>query len=69
MLVMRANMMTIECVVRGYLSGSGWKEYKSNGSVCGIQLPAGLRESDKLPRAHLHAGDQGHQRSRREHLV
>jgi phosphoribosylaminoimidazole-succinocarboxamide synthase len=36
-------------VVRGYLSGSGWKEYKSTGSVCGIQLPAGLRESDKLP--------------------
>jgi phosphoribosylaminoimidazole-succinocarboxamide synthase len=49
MLVMRADMITIECVVRGYLSGSGWKEYKSNGKVCGIELPAGLRESDKLP--------------------
>lgn len=49
MLVVRANMVTVECVVRGYLSGSGWKEYKSNGSVCGIPLPAGLRESDKLP--------------------
>ena len=49
MLVVRANMVSIECVVRGYLSGSGWKEYKSNGSVCGIKLPAGLRESDKLP--------------------
>ena len=36
-------------MVRGYLSGSGWKEYKANGSVCGIKLPAGLRESDKLP--------------------
>ena len=49
MLVMRADMISIECVVRGYLSGSGWKEYKANGSVCGIQLPPGLRESDKLP--------------------
>ncbi len=49
MLVLRAEMIAIECVVRGYLSGSGWKEYKANGAVCGIQLPAGLRESDKLP--------------------
>ncbi len=49
MMVVRADMITIECVVRGYLSGSGWKEYKSNGEVCGIPLPKGLRESDKLP--------------------
>jgi phosphoribosylaminoimidazole-succinocarboxamide synthase len=49
MLVVSANMVTIECVVRGYISGSGWKEYKNSGSVCGIHLPAGLRESDKLP--------------------
>ena len=49
MLVVSADMVTIECVVRGYISGSGWKEYKSTGSVCGIVLPAGLRESDKLP--------------------
>ena len=49
MLVVRADMIAIECVVRGYLSGSGWKEYKANGSVCGIPLPAGLRESDKMP--------------------
>ena len=49
MLVVRANMIPIECVVRGYLSGSGWKEYKSTGAVCGIPLPAGLSESDKLP--------------------
>ena len=49
MLVVRADMIGIECVVRGYLSGSGWKEYKASGSVCGIKLPAGLRESDKLP--------------------
>ena len=49
MLVVRADMIAVECVVRGYLSGSGWKEYKSSGEVCGIPLPAGLRESDKLP--------------------
>ena len=49
MLVVRADMIAIECVVRGYLSGSGWKEYKARGGVCGIPLPQGLRESDKLP--------------------
>ena len=49
MLVVSADMVTIECVVRGYISGSGWKEYKNGGSVCGIKLPSGLRESDKLP--------------------
>jgi phosphoribosylaminoimidazole-succinocarboxamide synthase len=49
MLVKRAEMFPVECVARGYLSGSGWKEYQAKGTVCGIQLPAGLRESDKLP--------------------
>ena len=49
MLVKRAQMFPVECVVRGYLSGSGWKDYKSTGSVCGIHLPSGLRESDRLP--------------------
>src|SRR5262249_1951776 len=49
MLVMRAEMFPMECVVRGYISGSAWKEYKATGSVCGIRLPAGLRESDQLP--------------------
>ncbi|MBS1858386.1 MAG: phosphoribosylaminoimidazolesuccinocarboxamide synthase [Acidobacteria bacterium] len=49
MLVKRANMIEIECVARGYISGSGWKEYKQQGTVCGIKLPAGLKESDKLP--------------------
>ena len=49
MLVKRAQMIEIECVARGYLSGSGWKEYKQQGTVCGIPLPAGLKESDKLP--------------------
>ena len=49
MLVKRANMVEIECVARGYISGSGWKEYQQQGTVCGIPLPKGLRESDKLP--------------------
>ncbi|HKE22484.1 MAG TPA: phosphoribosylaminoimidazolesuccinocarboxamide synthase [Bryobacteraceae bacterium] len=49
MLVKRAQMIEIECVARGYISGSGWKEYKQSGTVCGISLPAGLQESDKLP--------------------
>jgi len=45
----RLEMLPIECVVRGYLAGSGWKDYKSSGEVCGHALPEGLRESDKLP--------------------
>lgn len=49
MMVMRAEMFPVECVARGYLSGSGWKEYKASGTVCGIKLPAGLKESDQLP--------------------
>lgn len=49
MLVKKANRIDYECVVRGYLSGSGWAEYKKNGTVCGIKLPPGLKESDKLP--------------------
>jgi len=49
MLVVKASMYPVECVVRGYLSGSGWKEYQQTGAVCGITLPKGLRESDKLP--------------------
>lgn len=48
MLVKRTKPLPIECVVRGYLSGSGWKEYKESGEVCGIKLPKGLKESDKL---------------------
>jgi phosphoribosylaminoimidazole-succinocarboxamide synthase len=49
MLVRKTKPLPIECVVRGYLSGSGWKDYKSTGKVCGFVLPAGLRESDRLP--------------------
>ena len=51
MLCRKAKPLPIECVVRGYLSGSGWKDYRATGKVCGISLPAGLRESDKLPQA------------------
>ena len=49
MLVRRAQVVPMECVARGYLSGSGWKEYGRSGTVCGIELPAGLVESDRLP--------------------
>ena len=49
MLVHRAKMIDIECVARGYISGSGWKDYRKEGKICGIQLPTGLRESDALP--------------------
>jgi phosphoribosylaminoimidazole-succinocarboxamide synthase len=47
--VRRLEMLPLECVVRGYLSGSGWKDYQRTGAVCGIELPAGLRESEQLP--------------------
>ena len=49
MLVKKLNMVPIECIVRGYITGSGWASYKKNGTVCGIALPEGLRECDKLP--------------------
>ncbi len=49
MLVRRAQVVPIECVVRGYLAGSGWKEYRQTGRICGVRLPAGLRESEQLP--------------------
>jgi phosphoribosylaminoimidazole-succinocarboxamide synthase len=49
MLVRKTTPVPIECVARGYLSGSGWKEYQAQGTVCGITLPPGLRESDRLP--------------------
>lgn len=49
MLVKRAEMIPVECVARGYLAGSGWKEYRETGRICGIALPTGLRESDALP--------------------
>ena len=51
MLVRKTSVVPIECVVRGHLSGSAWNEYQKIGAVCGIELPSGLRESDKLPGA------------------
>ncbi len=49
MLVRRARMLPVECVARGYLAGSGWKDYQRTGAVCGVPLPPGLKESEKLP--------------------
>jgi len=49
MLCRKAKVLPVECIVRGYLSGSGWTSYQSSGEICGVKLPAGLRESDKLP--------------------
>src|SRR5688500_10301208 len=49
MLVRKTQPIPLECVARGYLSGSGWKEYVATGTVCGVRLPPGLRESDRLP--------------------
>jgi phosphoribosylaminoimidazole-succinocarboxamide synthase len=49
MLVRKARVVPVECVARGYLAGSGWKEYRQSGTVCGVPLPAGLREADRLP--------------------
>ncbi len=49
MVVRKTQPLPIECVVRGYVSGSGWKDYRTTGKICGLQLPAGLRESDRLP--------------------
>jgi len=49
MLVKKVQVLPIECVVRGYLAGSGWKEYQANQTVCGVKLPAGLKQCDKLP--------------------
>jgi phosphoribosylaminoimidazole-succinocarboxamide synthase len=49
MLVERLEMVPVECVVRGYITGSGWKDYQATGAVCGIELPEGLRESERLP--------------------
>ena len=49
MMCKKLEMLPIECIVRGYITGSGWKSYQENGTVCGIKLPEGLKESDKLP--------------------
>ena len=49
MMCKKLEMLPIECIVRGYITGSGWESYKENGTVCGITLPEGLKESEKLP--------------------
>ena len=67
MRVRRLEMYPVECVVRGYLSGSGWKEYQEGGAVCGIELPAGPARVRQAAGADLHPGDQGRdRRPRRE---
>jgi len=59
-LVRRAKMFPIECVARGYLSGSGWKEYEKLGTICGIPLPSGLQESDRLPKPIFTPANKAH---------
>ena len=59
LVVRRLQMLPVECVVRGYITGSGWKDYQATGRVSGIALPEGLRESERLPRTDLHAEHQG----------
>ncbi len=66
----RLDMLPVECVVRGYLTGSGLMDYRATGSVCGIGLPAGLVDGSELPAAHLHPGHEGGARCpRREHRL
>ena len=69
MIVKKATPLAIECVVRGYLAGSGWKEYRQSQTVCGIKLPAGLEGILRIARADFHAGDQGRDRPRRKHFL
>ena len=70
MVCRRADVVPVEAVVRGYLAGSGWKEYRETGAVCGVALPAGTPRERPPARADLHAGDQGGgRRARRQHLV
>ena len=64
----RLEMLPIECVVRGYLAGSGWKDYRASGEVCGHRLPAGLRRVGAAARADLHAGDEGARRGHDENI-
>ena len=70
MLVKKADMFPAECIVRGYLAGSGLKEYNREGTVCGIELPKGLVNSSKLPEPIFTPVHQGrNRRPRREHLL
>ncbi len=67
MLVRKTTPLPVECVARGYLSGSGWKDYLATGEVCGVALPAGPARIGPAAGADLHTGDQGRVRPRREH--
>ena len=67
MLVRKTEPLPIECVARGYLSGSGWKDYSATGEVCGIPLPAGLRESDRLPEPIFTPATKAAERPRHQH--
>jgi phosphoribosylaminoimidazole-succinocarboxamide synthase len=67
MLVRRAEVFPVECVVRGYLVGSGWKDYLRTGEVCGHKLPTGLVESAELPEPVIHSVNKSRAGSRREH--
>jgi phosphoribosylaminoimidazole-succinocarboxamide synthase len=70
LVVKRLTPLPIEAVVRGYVIGSGWKDYQDTGAICGIDLPAGLKQAQKLPFPDLHPGQQGRRRrSRREHQL
>ena len=69
MICRRAEVLPVELIVRGYITGSGWKDYQRTGAVCGIPLPTGLREIRAAAAAAVHAIDQGRGRARREHLV
>ena len=66
----RLSMLPVECVARGYLTGSGLAEYRETGTVCGVALPPGLVDGSRLDRADLHPGDEGRgRRARREHRL
>ena len=70
MLVRRCEMLPVECIVRGYLAGTGWQEYQEAGTVCGLPLPAGLREADRLPAPIFTPSTKAAGRHpRREHLL
>ena len=67
--VKKLKPLPVEAVVRGYIIGSGWKDYQATGAVCGIQLPKGLQAGAEAARADLHARHQGRERPRREHFL
>ena len=69
MIVKKAKVVPVECVVRGYLAGSGWNDYRETGSICGNTLAAGLSRVDQTPATHLYPNHKGRGRSRHEHVL